>query len=82
MLSALYDNRFYFQNNIVSGLVISEWNIMNNSEDIITIFFNYRESAEIPEETSGLFPEFIVYYTYNILTKEIEIVSGRYILSQ
>ena len=72
MLNANYENWFYFQNNEVSGLVISERRIgYYNNEDIIPIFFNYKENVKKPEETFGLFPVFVLSYTYNILTKEI-----------
>ena len=82
MLSAAYNNRFYFQNNKVGGLVISESSISYYDEDIKTIFFNYKENVKIPEETFGLFPVLLINYTYNVITKEIEIISGEYILEQ
>jgi len=82
MLSASYDNWFYFRDNKVGGLVISEFNIERYDEDINIVFFNYKENTKIPEETSGLFPLFVINYSYNILTKEIEIVSGEYLFMQ
>jgi len=82
ILSAAYDNWFYFQNNKVGELVISERSIKYYDEDIKTLFFKYKENIKIPEETFGLFPVFVINYTYNVLTKEIEIVSGKYLLEQ
>jgi len=82
MFSASYDNWFYFQDNKVGGLVISERNIRNYDKDLITIFFNYKENVKFPEETFGLYPIFVINYTYNVLTKEIEVVSGKYLFEQ
>jgi hypothetical protein len=82
LLSAGYENWFWFQDNIVGGLVMNERSVRNFDENIQTIFLNYMENATLPEETHGLFPLFVIEYRYNIITNEIEIRSGRYTLEQ
>jgi len=84
LLDASYNNYFTFSNNIVSGLVLTEWNIRNTvyDDNVIKMFNNYKQETAMPEETNGLYPEFILAYKYNIITKEIDIISGKYILTQ
>jgi hypothetical protein len=81
LLSAGYEGWFYFNNNEVGGLVLSERNVKYYDDDIQTIFYNYKENAIIPENEYGDLL-FTVGYNYNIITKEINITSGKYIFEQ
>jgi hypothetical protein len=84
VLAGAYYGSFYFHNNIVNGLVFTKWSISRGSleDSIIDKYNEYLETTYKPEETYGLFPELIMHYTYNILTHEIKLGSGEYILVQ
>jgi len=84
MFNGRYNGRFSFDNNVVSGLVFTNWDIENNelNDDIVELFNEYMEKAEKLEEHIWFSIEFILHYTYNIKTSEIKILSGEYIYTQ
>jgi hypothetical protein len=83
ILDAAYYESFSFYDNTARGLVISEWSITRGFyDDIKTEFYEFKEKAFIPENPHGLYLLFVVEYNYNILTKEINITSGKYILTE
>lgn len=84
VLEAGCHERFSFYENVVSGLVISEWDLRFGKIDdqIKDLYKENKLNTKIPENNTGLFPEFILHYKYNILTKEITIASGEWIFVQ
>ncbi|MCL2722137.1 MAG: hypothetical protein FWD47_12480 [Treponema sp.] len=83
ILNASYNNRFSFLNDIISGLVLTEWGLrFETNENNIEMFNKYKQETPMLEETYGLFQEFILNYNYNIITGEVNIISGEYILTQ
>jgi hypothetical protein len=83
ILDTSYYESFSFYDNIVSGLVMSEWDVEHKfNDDIKTIFYEYEQKTNMPEWLINESSRFIVKYKYNILTKEINITSGEYIFVQ
>jgi len=81
ILDAAYYMSYSFKNNIVSGLVMSEYSINdgNYDENIKARFYEIERGTDIPEKDYGVSTRFAVEYNYNILTKEIRLISGEYI---
>jgi len=80
ILDAVYYRSYSFENNIVSGLVMSDCRGYDN--DIKTKFNEFKQNTEIPENEYGLSTRFVVEYDFNVLTKEIYLVYGTYIFEQ
>jgi len=80
ILDAAYYRSYSFENNIVSGLVMS--NCRGYDDDIKTRFYEFERNTEIPENDYGLSTRFVVEYDFNVLTKKIYLVYGTYIFEQ
>jgi hypothetical protein len=80
ILDAAYYMTYSFNNNIVSGLVMSDSS--DYDDNIKTRFYEIERGTEIPEKDYGLITRFVVEYNYNVLTKEIRLTSGKYIFEQ
>jgi len=80
ILDATYYRSYSFENNIVSGLVMSDY--WGNDDNIKKRFFNIRQDTHIPEEDYGSSSRFVVDYDFNVLTKEINLTYGTYIFEQ
>jgi hypothetical protein len=83
ILDGRYYNSFSFHDNIVSGLEMSRWDGEHGfNDDIKTKFYEYEQKTNMPDWLKELDSRFIVIYDYNILTKEINLSYGEYILIQ
>jgi len=82
VLNAYYNNNFSFNNNYVRGLILTEGCIKNGAFDgsVTEAFDSYKEKTAMPEDNHGLYREFVLEYKFNVLTNEIEIIRGEYIL--
>jgi hypothetical protein len=80
ILDAAYYRSYSFENNIVSGLVMS--NCREYDDKIKTKFYEIMQSTEVPEKDYGLSTRFVVDYNFNVLTKEINLTYGTYIFEQ
>jgi len=80
ILDAAYYRSYSFENNIVSGLVMSDCS--GYDDNIKKRFYEIEQSTEIPEKDYGLSTRFVVEYNYNVLTKEINLTYGTYIFEQ
>jgi uncharacterized protein YuzE len=83
IFNASYLGSYSFYNNIIRGLVMPERDVRRGFyDDVKTEFYEYMQNTNMPKNDDGLYIEFIVKYNYNILTKEIQLISGEYIFEQ
>jgi len=80
ILDAAYYRSYSFENNIVSGLVMSS--CRDYDDNIKKRFYEIEQSTEIPEKDYGSSTRFVVEYDFNVLTKEINLTYGTYIFEQ
>jgi hypothetical protein len=80
ILNAAYYRTYSFENNIVSGLVMSD--CRDYDDNIKKRFYEIERGTEIPENDYGLSTRFVVDYDFNVLTKEINLTYGTYIFEQ
>jgi len=83
IFDATYYGSFSFYDNIVRGLVMPERDVERGFyDDVKTEFYEYKQNTYMPKDDNGLSIEFIVKYNYNLLTKEMRLISGEYIFEQ
>jgi hypothetical protein len=87
VLDGNYYSGFWFSDNILYGLVFTRWNAekANLDDYLVQMYYEYLKTTEKPEKEEKykeLFQEFVLNYNYNILTREITNLSGKYIYVQ
>jgi hypothetical protein len=81
VLLANYIDRVTFRDNVVGGLIFTEWHSRNPDigDKLKNTYFDYMEGTPKPDESFSSTIEFIMHYSQNLITHEIIFQSGEYI---